>query len=125
MPARDEHLRLARANRDHSQRLLAAFTDDPVARQWSVVAAFYSALHGVEAYFATFDRHNATHVQRRNAMVDPQRGIPGKVYFAYVRLEEWSLGARYNGLAIDNRIVAEALDRFLPAIAAFVGMDQG
>jgi hypothetical protein len=48
MPREDQHRTRSERNEQFANSLDVA---DPIAENWAVVAAFYSALHYVEAYF--------------------------------------------------------------------------
>lgn len=90
-----EHLEQARANRAHAERLVRTSPDDPTAMQWAVTAAFYCALHCVEAHLADRGLQTQSHGQRRATMAHANAGIPPDVYAYYQQLEDWSRQARY------------------------------
>jgi hypothetical protein len=60
MPGRAQHLAKARSNAEFSIELLAGGQ----RLDWSVVAAFYSALHWVDAYLAGQQVHPFNHEDR-------------------------------------------------------------
>jgi hypothetical protein len=121
VPARAEHARQARANRAHARFLLGARPADPTAMQWAVTAAFYCAVHCVEAHLAAHGTHSRTHVLREAAMADPRNGVPPHVYVAYRRLQQRSEGARYFLQQFSpTRVRQEILGQLLPTVTGFV-----
>lgn len=121
MPGRPDHLRQARANLAHAEGLLRATPADPTAMQWAVTAAFYCAVHCIEAHLARYRLHSRTHQDRVRHMTDPRVGIPPSVYAAYRRLKQRSEGARYLLWQFDAATVQqEVLGQYVTIITAFV-----
>jgi hypothetical protein len=127
--AREAHLRQAHANLAQAQRLLATSTGDPTAMQWVVTAAFYCAVHCIEAHLAAQvqlppqKRHSRTHRQRQVVMADPGAGIPPDVYAAYRMLKWRSEGARYLLQQFTlRRVREEILGTCLPRVAQLASL---
>jgi hypothetical protein len=108
MASRARHLEQARQNRRIAQQLLDTWSTDPYAAQWAVTAAFYCALHCVEAYLADQGVHSLNHDHRNQNLFDPSLGIPIDVRDAYEQLKQWSQHARY-----DQRLFQQAHVRTL------------
>jgi hypothetical protein len=92
---RAEHLQQARDNLAFVEHLVRTSPDDPAAMQWAVTAAFYCALHCLEAYLAQRGISCKTHFQRLTALSEPSNAVPPDVYASYEQLEVWSRQARY------------------------------
>ena len=123
MAARAEHLRQARANLAHAERLLQTFPDDPTSVQWAVSAAFYCALHCIEAHLADRAIHCNTHFERQRTIRQPRAGIPREVRTHYDQLKEWSEQARYFLRQFSPAMVRKTiLGQYLPRITSFVNM---
>jgi hypothetical protein len=119
----DRHLEQSRRNLRHAERLLDEHGDDPTAVQWSVTAAFYCAVHCLQAHLVRqgFDPRN--HMKRAEAIADPATGVPLPVQFAYELLKQRSEGARYRLAEFDAEMVRRRiLGHYLAMITAFVGM---
>ena len=121
MPAQAQHLEQARANRAFAERLLELGPSDPTFRQWAVTAAFYCAVHCVEAYLARLGRHSQDHEHRRQLIC---RGgvaaVPPEVFRAYRQLQQWSEQARYlMGQFSEQDVRTLVLGQMLPRVAAF------
>lgn len=91
MPSRDEHLWQAR----HNDALIAHLQQEPdnPYQDWCVTAAFYSAVHLVEAYLATRQRHSADHAERD--FVIRYESSLSPIRNSYRRLKNASIVARY------------------------------
>jgi hypothetical protein len=61
--AASDHLDQARKNRELAERLLAPPTD-PTNVQWAVIAAFYFAVHCMQAHLITLGHDPTNHAQR-------------------------------------------------------------
>lgn len=111
MPTRAEHLKQARANADFCRSTAGAGNH----LDWVATAAFYCALHAVDAYFATLATplHPGSHVSRDrhvSLLVPP-------IWAEYRLLKDESIDARYNctatpiGLPGLNARVFPAVDK--------------
>jgi hypothetical protein len=105
----------------HAQRLVQTFHDDSTALQWAVTAAFYCAVHCLEAHLATQNLHSRTHVQRERLAADSRNGVTRDVYAAYKLLKHRSEGARYflwqfSAEAVERQI----LGQYLTTVTRFV-----
>lgn len=117
------HLEQARANRDHAEFLVAQRPSDPTAMQWAVTAAFYCAVHCIEAHLATFGVDSRSHADRGYHMSVLAYGIPDVVADAYAALKRRSMGARYLMWNFTERDVRrKVLDRQLKAVTDFVNL---
>lgn len=123
MAAPASHLAEARANRAHAQYLLAHHTGNPTALRWAVTAAFYAAVHGMEAYLAGMGQTGENHKKRKQLLRDPAHGVPMNVYQAYRRLEDASHGARYLVRQFTPDDVRRLLNSQLATVAQFVGFE--
>lgn len=96
MPFKQEHL-----DKSDAIEKLAASLDfnAPGAIDWAITMLFYSALHQVEAYFATKGIHHGGHggtTGRDNSVSnDPGTAPISKVY---LRMKTHSINARYNAM---------------------------
>jgi hypothetical protein len=116
-----QHFEQARWNRAHAEHLLATYPQQPVALQWAVTAAFYSALHCLTGYLAQRGVQVFNHQQREAAIADPRNGVPTRVYDAYVRLKRRSTGARYLMQTFTPvQVRTQILDGYLATVTAFV-----
>ena len=61
LPSKDEHLRKAEKNKSFAESIK---TDNATNIGWALVAAFYSALHFVDAFAAKYNTHFSSHTQR-------------------------------------------------------------
>jgi hypothetical protein len=122
VPTPHDHLVQARLNRDHSEWLLSVNASDQTALQWAVTATFYSALHGLTAYLLSQGLILRSHRSREHAIKSPGNGVPQNVVDAYMILEQFARGARYELWIFIPRDVRDLLDQELAAVAAFVGM---
>ena len=93
MPDKIEHLEIARQNEHFVQSLDLS---SGVARGWASTAAFYAALHYVEAFFATRGTHFSHHRSRDNNLV--LHSETRSIYDQYCELKNISSRARYYGL---------------------------
>lgn len=121
-PTPNDHLVQARANRDHAEWLLATRPTDPIARQWAVTVAFYSALHALTAHLMQHGVKVASHQARSTALRNPINGVPQSLYDDYRTLEDSSRDARYALAPFAFQDVRVLLDQELAAIATFAGM---
>jgi hypothetical protein len=104
MPREDEHAVKASRNEQFAESL---DPKDPVHENWAVIAAFYSALHYVESYFARFGVKCSGHQERFQQFKDD--GNIKKAYSSYHYLYTLSVTARYycSGLPADPYQVAK------------------
>ncbi len=99
MATQAEHLAQTRRNRDFAAQLLKDYPSDPTAMQWAVTAAFYCAVHCIEAPLTTFGTTTRSHEDRCRRMLDPRYNVSPQVYAAYRQLprhrpEPWRGGHR-------------------------------
>lgn len=120
MPSRALHIDQARRNLETIEHLLTK--DAPGPRQWSVVAAFYCALHCVEAQFAGHNQHHFNHAARRQTMANGPNAPPVGVYTAYSLLENQAYLARYDMLQFSRAEVDQILKTYLGPIRSFAGL---
>lgn len=84
----------AKANRGFVEYLVRECSGDPAAMQWAVTAAFYCALHCLQAHLLGRGMNPRTHVARDRLLASPTSGVPNHVYVAYEALRQRSEGAR-------------------------------
>lgn len=104
-----EHLDRAGRNRDLALALIDPALPTglhPPPLDWAVVAAFYSAVHYVNAHLWESRRSEpANHAQRRAAVVRERDLRPSS--FSYARLRNLAFRARYDRLFQPSRTEAE------------------
>jgi hypothetical protein len=95
MPSLDAHLAAARGNHDLMTYLQTHRLSTDAG--WVAVIAFYTALHTVEAVFASLRHggveHTATHYERRNVLRNVRQYL--KVWQHYRPLHDAASDARY------------------------------
>jgi hypothetical protein len=88
-----------------------------------VTAAFYCAVHCLQAYLIRQRYDPQTHMKRGEAIADPQTGVPAPVQIAYELLKQRSEKARYRLAEFDGEIVRRRiLGYYLQSVTSFVGM---
>jgi hypothetical protein len=92
VPNKTQHLQIAQHNEQFFGHLDLA---SPPSRGWGSTAAFYAALHYVEAFFGTKARHSADHRTRDNNMVQYTETMA--IYDQFCELKNISTRARYYG----------------------------
>lgn len=91
MPSKGQHSSQAEKN----QRFFSQFDlNSTEFLDWMVTGVFYTALHLVDAYFATEGRHLTTHRSRQDAIA--KHPVIQGVFEDYRELETTSRDARYN-----------------------------
>jgi hypothetical protein len=101
VPSKQEHLRVAH---EDEQLLHQLNIDHPCARGWASTVSFYAALHYVEAFFSTQNKHSADHRTRdSNLSLYPETLA---IYDEYSELKNISTGARYYGRYPDKNSLA-------------------
>ena len=116
MAPRDRHLDQARRNRSHAEYLIATHTGDPTCLQWTVTAAFYCAVHCMQAYLLDRGLDPRSHLGRANAIADPSNGVPAHIQRTYEALYQLSKKARR--AYVRDKI----LGRDLKVVTDFVGL---
>lgn len=79
IPAADGHLDQARRNLAHAEYLLRDHAADPTCVQWAVTAAFYCAVHCLQAHVLRAGADPRTHVRRAELIADPAFLVPTDV----------------------------------------------
>ncbi len=92
MPKKKEHIQVAQ---DNEQFVGGLNLSGGPTRGWASTAAFYAALHYVEAFFSTRSKHSADHRTRDNNMVQHTETM--QVYNQFCELKNISTRARYYG----------------------------
>ncbi|HMD10085.1 MAG TPA: hypothetical protein VKH63_21305 [Candidatus Acidoferrum sp.] len=92
MPTKETHTQIAEENETFLSNLDLA---GGPARGWASTAAFYAALHYVEAFFSTKSKHSADHRTRDNNMIQHTETMT--VYDEFCELKNISTRARYYG----------------------------
>ena len=91
--------------------------------QWAVTAAFYCAVHCLQAHLVRQGYDPRTHMKRAEAIADPNTGGPPTVQIAYELLKQRSEKARYRLAELDGAIVQRRiLGHYLAIVTAFVGL---
>lgn len=118
-----EHLEQARDNLTVAESLLQQHGQDPPFVQWAVVAAFYCAMHCIQAHLVRLGADPRSHGARGRLLADPNSGVPARVQTAYLMLYECSRDARYELATFEPEWVKDRLiGRYLARITAFVGL---
>jgi hypothetical protein len=105
MPKPDSHLRQAQHNRDLISALDPATT---IFLDWIVTVAFYTALHRIEAWFASKGLHFESHTQRDDWLTKV-KGLRQDIWPRYKELEFQSRQARYQCVSFDRDFVQNHL----------------
>lgn len=110
MPSQKQHLSQA----SHNEKLVSNYKLlDSEFTDWAITALFYSALHYVEAYFATkYNWHHRKHEKRNPAI---RRCLP-HCYDDYKQLKYDSEEARYNNRRFS---IKELGDNIVPDFEKF------
>lgn len=111
-----DHLRTAEANEAFARSILEQGQPMPVSVNWAVVAAFYAAVHDVNAYlWETARLEPKHHTDRENVMelwpaLNPMLG-------SYLKLKDYSINARYSpGFQASPKRLEGLLDKQLTRI---------
>lgn len=114
------HLRTAAANREYALKILA--DDDAIATElnWAAVAAFYTAMHAVNAYLWEIARlEPANHRDRREIVVGWPALSP--IRSSYNALFAFSIRARYEpGYAMRRSRLNTLVSRHLAHVMATI-----
>ena len=107
MPTKEQHLEKAR----QSETVAAKFDLSVKAEvEWALIVYAYSALHYVEAYFATINKHWYRHGHRETAI---KRDVKIRdIYHDYEQLYKFGYDSRYDPTAFTRDDVARALPYF-------------
>ena len=98
MPTFEEHRQKCEIAK--STQLALQAVDSSEYADWIVIAAFYQALHWVDAFFALDDYHPRRHGERKGA-VEKHRDLE-KIGDSYTRLYDASIDARYESYTYKN-----------------------
>ena len=114
------HSDQARRNRELAERLLAQAAD-PTNVQWAVVAAFYCAVHCMQAHLIGLGYDPKSHAERKILIDLQSTGVPYDVRRSYRWLKHRSGSARYRlGQFAPQFVRTVALDTHLVSITRFV-----
>lgn len=114
MPSFAKHQNQARRNERFFRALDKTVSID---REWIVTAAFYAALHWLEAYFDNqYTLHFSAHTTRNNAVM--RIGLP--IATDYLELYRASYNARYLMYRFSQREVDELINISYTAVKNFV-----
>jgi hypothetical protein len=104
MPAKNQHLNKAQHDEDFAASL---DVDTTPYLDWIITGLFYSALHYVEAYFATLRVHSPDHRTRDSSIC---RDHKLRAIFAdFSELKNFSINARYYDCRFEPRDVSRNL----------------
>jgi hypothetical protein len=122
-PRTREHLETAARNRDIASGLLdpaSSIRIQPPPLEWAVVAAFYSAVHYVNAYLWERQRYEPRdHAARQSAVARVPDLRPASA--SYTNLRDLAFAARYiPGYRLPRRIAEQALRVDLVAVETAV-----
>lgn len=106
MPIKQRHLDKSNLN----EQLARSFDlSQSIQIDWAIVVSFYSALHIIEAYFATKGKHCKDHRQRDSAIQNDLNTRP--IFREYGFMKTYSINARYLDLQFSPEIVQKMLAR--------------
>ena len=97
MPNLDLHIKKYKHNKDFSNILLKDEYCD-----WQITAAFYAALHLVEAVLSKENIHPTSHEERENVMLDNYKIFNNDAMNNYHVLRNLSHKARYTDIIENN-----------------------
>lgn len=115
MPSKKDHLGKAQHDEQFVSSLNLSTT--PFV-DWAVTGLFYAALHYVEAYMATQNRHSPDH-RARDSAIHRDSGI-SSIYDDYNELKNFSINARYYMIKFTEADVTQTLQPRLDAIKAHI-----
>ena len=119
----DDHRTEARLNRAFAEALLRESAGDPLRMSWSVILAFYCAMHCVQAHLLVMGVEPKSHAERALWMAHPSMGVPPNIRDAYSWLKDRSESGRYRlGRFSPTFIRQRVLDDRLKTITDFVGL---
>lgn len=115
-----DHLEQARRNRALSERLLTQAAEQTDV-QWAVIAAFYCAVHCMQAHLVGLGYDPKSHAQREWLIGLPSSAIPEDVRQSYRWLKYRSESARYRlGQFAPQFVRTVVLDDHLDRVTRFV-----
>ncbi len=118
-----DHLDQARRNQTFAEQLLNQHASDPTSVQWAVIAAFYVAVHCMQAHLMTLGHDPENHAERGYLIAQPASGIPFDVRRSYRWLKQRSESARYRlGVFAPAFVQREVFDVHLANVTTFVGL---
>jgi hypothetical protein len=114
MPSQIQHEEQAQRNETFFQSLDST---EPINREWIVTAAFYAALHWIEAYFDNrYSRHSTSHRARNDDVM--RFGLP--IASEYFDLYWASRQARYDLYRFTQEEVEELINLAYQPLRDFV-----
>ena len=90
MPSIDQHVTKAEANYAFAQSINL---ESQAEIGWALVVIFYAAVHYIEAYFATSERHLRSH-PTRDSLVGKDVNLKS-IFHEYQELKYYGYNARY------------------------------
>ena len=114
MPSVSEHLKWANGNTSDTAAISASG-----AFNWAAVAAFYAALHFVEAYRVHYNLPEFNNHRTRNRWVQIDANLSG-FSAEYKRLYDASWYCRYMGARPKQRIVQNLIDLDLNTVRVHI-----
>ena len=111
MPREDEHATRSKRNEEFAESLDLT---DPIRENWAVVAAFYSALHYVEAFFVKHGTPCHRH-EDRNEQFKGDKRIRAS-YANYQYLYTLSRTARYQCVGLPDKAYSKDAKAHLAAV---------
>jgi uncharacterized protein (UPF0332 family) len=99
----------------HNEKFIHQFDlDNTEFLDWAVIAAFYAALHWINAYLVTQNFKPANHETRDKAIV--MYSVTKKIAWEYTVLKQHGFNARYRGFRFTAKQVRDQVIPFLEAI---------
>lgn len=113
----DRHVATARENRDFATALVNDYNGTPPSLNWAAVAAFYAAVHYVNAYLWELAHlEPSSHFERASLIA--RWPLLQPLVPAYQRLQRYAINARYTpGFRMQRGDVMDLLETDLAIIA--------
>ena len=111
MLTKEEYLQQA----EHNEKFFHSFDIEKTEfRDWAVIAAFYAAVHWINAYLLTQGYEPKHHTARDNAI--RRYSVTRKIAWEYSELKSHSFSARYKAHRFSAKQIKEDVVPWLEAI---------
>jgi len=96
---------------DSNHRLLGQLVKQSLFPDWIATVAFYTALHGIERYFARRNEHPISHLDRKNTLIKYQSQLGQQLLNDFSAMYNTSRLARYNCVSLTPSDIQDQLNR--------------